>query len=98
MLVLPEFAASRARAKNARAEGRTVSAAEVLADFQARHPDAQSTAGDTERLQALTVAAAPRLLRDSEQANADLAAGRARPFDSLLDELDRAADPIRPTP
>jgi hypothetical protein len=37
MLTLPEFMESRARAENARSEGRTSSAAQFLADFNSRH-------------------------------------------------------------
>lgn len=44
---------------------------------------------DVDRLQALTVAAAPRLVHDLERANADLAAGRSRSLDEVLAELDQ---------
>lgn len=46
---------------------------------------------DGDRLQALAVAAAPRLVEDLEQADADLAAGRSRSLDDLLAELDEEA-------
>src|SRR5450755_654403 len=37
MAALPEFVQSRARARNARSEERTASAAELLGDFESRH-------------------------------------------------------------
>jgi|SRR5271154_7134583 len=37
MAALPEFVQSRARARNARSEGRTTSAAQFVADFESRH-------------------------------------------------------------
>jgi antitoxin YefM len=43
---------------------------------------------NAERLQALTVVAAPRLVSDLEQADADIAAGRSRSLDDLIAELD----------
>ena len=46
---------------------------------------------DADRLQALAVAAAPRLLQNLEQADADLVAGRSRSLDDLVDELDQEA-------
>jgi prevent-host-death family protein len=55
---------------------------------------------DVDRLQALTVAAAPRLIQDLEQANADLAAGRSRSLDDMLAELDEeeaAAKQVEPS-
>ena len=42
MAALPEFVGSRERAKHARGEGRTASAAEFLQDFEARHGAAGS--------------------------------------------------------
>jgi translation initiation factor IF-3 len=43
---------------------------------------------DEERLRELTVAAAPRLLADLEQADAALEAGESRSMDELITELD----------
>jgi polyribonucleotide nucleotidyltransferase len=43
---------------------------------------------DVDRLQALAAAAAPHLVHDFEQADADLAAGRSRPLDDLIAELE----------
>ena len=45
-------------------------------------------AARSNKLKLLAVAAGPRLLEDLEQADADLAAGRSRPIDELIAELD----------
>ncbi len=50
---------------------------------------------DAKRLEALTIAAAPKLAQDMARADEDLAAGRTKPLDEVLAELD-AEDQTRP--
>jgi hypothetical protein len=82
MMELPEFVKSRKQARNARAEGRTSSAAEAKADFESRYGRARQLSTE-EVVRAL----GPSLLDDLSQADADLAAGQTQPMSEFIAEF-----------